>query len=83
MIVDNDLGLAPFVPITLADRAAAQVAQATNDLADLTDDTRGLIASAARMHPAHDSYFLAAVMDVDHGIRVSPHVVVMFLAAAR
>ncbi len=83
MIVDHDLGRAPFVPITAADRAPAALAQATNDLADLADDTRALIADAARRHPARDAHYLAGVLDVDHGVRVSHHVVTTFLAVAR
>lgn len=80
MIIDADLGLAPFMPITEADRAPARLVWACGQIDGLPHITRVLIAYVAAENPRWDAVRIGIHLDVRHDVTIHPEVIETFLA---
>lgn len=81
--MDHDLSLAPFVPITAADRAPHIRAHAEKNLPGLPYEHRVAIACYAEEHPDWDAYRIHDVLAVEQDIDVSAGLVDLFLETLR
>lgn len=81
--LDNDLGMAPFVPITAADERALAAKLAARELPGLRYEHRVLVAYVSGQHPNWDSVRIGDALNIDHDVKVPRYLIDAFLESIR